>query len=429
MELVPPNFVPRPVEPVVKNGRGMHVMGFMKPSVLKLVSKQDSSSKVASTSSPAAPEAGKSECATISNADLEHDEHKHSQDVSTAPELDGGSNGKVRGPCMQANGRYLYLHGNYWDYNRYRHGKQGQGQIDPRLKSIVEHLGEDFFRGQDVLDIGCNHGLVALAIARHYGAQHVLGVDIDAALIEAAQQSKESSTGDSDTSISVEFRAEDFLSMPARRVEGTGKLEKFDIILCLSVTKWIHFYHGDTGIRKMFKRCLKRLRPGGFLILEPQEWESYKKKRHITREVRQTVASIELRPEHFDNYLRGLGFKRKCRIHPPDNVFKNWQRVIRVFKKPRVGVLAAANDPEAVHHPDSNQEEGNLEQPATQHCKKKSKQQSFDNKTADGRCPQERKKKKSRASASICDTDLNDNGGSEHELPATKLKKSKPHKT
>jgi len=111
--------------------------------------------------------------------------------------------------------------------------------------------------------------------------------------------------------------------------------ELFDAILCLSVTKWVHFTRGDSGIRKLFRRVLKRLRPGGVFVLEPQEWSSYKKKRHLTPEIRQTVAGIEMKPSAFDDYLVGLGFEKVATIAPPSEGPQGFRRSILVYRKPR----------------------------------------------------------------------------------------------
>ena len=57
---------------------------------------------------------------------------------------------------------------------------------------------------------------------------------------------------------------------------------EYDVILALSLSKWIHLNWGDTGIKRFFKKVYRHLRPGGKFILEPQPFNSYSKKKKLT---------------------------------------------------------------------------------------------------------------------------------------------------
>jgi len=57
---------------------------------------------------------------------------------------------------------------------------------------------------------------------------------------------------------------------------------EYDLVICFSVTKWVHLNFGDGGLKRFFRRIYKALRPGGRLILEAQSWKSYSKRKRLT---------------------------------------------------------------------------------------------------------------------------------------------------
>ena len=178
--------------------------------------------------------------------------------------------------------RKTFIYGNYDAYYGYRSGPRGAPeQRDPRLAL----LQRAWFEGRRVLDIGCNSGVITFAMAEHFAPRSILGVDIDGHLVSralkrlarlrsedtaGAAEPGDGAVAGADSAAApgfphnIDFRAENYVARKHRRhgrqrkaakaaagAEGGGgggkppAPERYDVILCLSVTKWIHLNWGD----------------------------------------------------------------------------------------------------------------------------------------------------------------------------------------
>ncbi|XP_042520778.1 probable RNA methyltransferase At5g51130 [Macadamia integrifolia] len=235
------------------------------------------------------------------------------------------------------------IYGNYRNYYGYRTKDLKE---DPRLMV----LKKEWFEGKDCLDIGCNQGLITISIAKKFSCGSICGIDIDAHLIESAywnlrrsakmdkasckisneNRSKLSEGANglehSDTaSLSgetvnvlrhsnpsqkpnlldvVSFREEDIVASRRRCSEA------YDTILCLSVTKWVHLNWGDDGLITLFAKIWRLLRPGGVLILEAQNWKSYKSNYQVSEIATFNYQNVLFPPLLFQEILLDkIGFR------------------------------------------------------------------------------------------------------------------------
>ncbi|XP_067007500.2 7SK snRNA methylphosphate capping enzyme isoform X1 [Anabrus simplex] len=258
----------------------------------------------------------------------------------------------------------------YGNYSRYYGYRNPAHEVDPRLKCFAER--REIFHNKDVLDIGCNIGHITLTIARDFNAKSVVGVDIDRSLIDIARknvkhyvkcaQPSSSDQGPSSSksfpiSMSVLYGEINFGNLNGSSsqrtsfpdnvsfVQGNYVLEtddllsteraQFDVILCLSLTKWIHLNWGDMGLKRAFKRMYVQLRLGGKLILEVQPLESYKRKKTLTETIYRNFNSMEFMPEQFIHYLLSseVGFTDCETIGTPRHKSKGFQRPIHILTK------------------------------------------------------------------------------------------------
>uniref|UniRef100_A0A1B6CFH9 RNA methyltransferase n=1 Tax=Clastoptera arizonana TaxID=38151 RepID=A0A1B6CFH9_9HEMI len=244
----------------------------------------------------------------------------------------------------------------FGNYNRYYGYRNAHQEFDIRLKVLERQ--KELFIGKDVLDIGCNVGHVTLAIARDFGPSKVVGVDIDRSLIEAARTNIRHyvNSGKKDrffpVSMPIVYGPVDIPGVSEDTafphnvsfIQGNYVLDsdvllsmeisQFDVILCLSVTKWVHLNWGDAGLKRAFKRMYAQLRPGGVLILEAQPWCSYKKKKNLTETTWTNYKNIELFPHKFTQFLLSeVGFSTCELMGSPLHHSQGFQRAIRIYKK------------------------------------------------------------------------------------------------
>ncbi|XP_053983575.1 7SK snRNA methylphosphate capping enzyme-like isoform X1 [Hylaeus volcanicus] len=259
----------------------------------------------------------------------------------------------------------------YGNYNRYYGYRNFQQELDTRLTVFAQR--KELFIGKDVLDIGCNIGHITLSVARDFSARSVTGIDIDRTLINIARKNVKryvncvqspAGNGDDDhqdvnffpISMPINYGPVDIPGFTKSKnhkgfphnvtfVQGNYVLEndallcteqpQFDTILCLSITKWIHLNFGDAGLKQAYKRMFAQLRPGGVLVLEPQGWSSYARKKNLTERIYKNYQSIEFRPHNFTQYLLSaeVGFSKCEVLSIPPHPSKGFQRPIHLFTK------------------------------------------------------------------------------------------------
>jgi 7SK snRNA methylphosphate capping enzyme len=251
--------------------------------------------------------------------------------------------------------------GNYHSYYKKR--------ID--LPDRMKDLDESWFQGKVCLDIGCNDGLVTCEIAKSFKPESIIGIDIDKFLIESAEsrlkrarfsilkEGKElpssSSLGrfvprsvkglkpnmksliDSNKVLSekketfpanVRFIHKDFFELE----ESFGG--RYDTIICLSITKWIHLYHGDEGILRFFGNIHGLLKNNGLFILEYQPWKSYKKRKNASEICQNNYNRIEIFPSMFrDMLINRFHFDVQRELRTDETSCSGFLRPILVLRK------------------------------------------------------------------------------------------------
>jgi 7SK snRNA methylphosphate capping enzyme len=217
----------------------------------------------------------------------------------------------------------------------------------------------------EVLDVGCHEGRLALALWRLAAPRRLLGIDLDPVLVRKARARRDAwahkrlpdKTTDETNSEKKnekkeknekndkndkkdqmeEFRDATGLEFEARNVMDPPDLppSSYDVVLCLSVTKWIHLHHGDDGIRRLFAQIHSTLRTGGLFFLESQDFPSYKKKKRLmTAAMTDMLKKIQFKPDAFVAYLtENLGFELLEELKPDAEAETGFDRPIWKLRK------------------------------------------------------------------------------------------------
>ncbi|VVC99081.1 unnamed protein product [Leptidea sinapis] len=123
---------------------------------------------------------------------------------------------------------------------------------------------------------------------------------------------------------------------------GSMDSPQFDLILCLSTTKWMHLNWGDAGLKRAFRRMFNDLRPGGKL---PTIYENFN--------------GIELYPNKFREYLLSpeIGFSKCSMLGVPQHASKGFRRPIQLYVKgdftPSKARWSDAYAPSSHHRPEA----------------------------------------------------------------------------
>lgn len=188
--------------------------------------------------------------------------------------------------CSQKENKEKFIYGNYSQYYGYRN--KDKDNHDIRLDVFAEQ--KEIFKNKQILDIGCNSGFITMEVAKQLEIKSIVGLDIDKSLINQAIKNltkcKKSLPMDNELKklkkfpFNVTFVHGNYV-LKDDVLLGIEKAQ-FDVILCLSITKWIHLNFGDKGLKQAFRRMFLQLKPQGRLILEAQPFDNYGRRKKMT---------------------------------------------------------------------------------------------------------------------------------------------------
>ncbi|PXF45040.1 putative RNA methyltransferase [Gracilariopsis chorda] len=262
-------------------------------------------------------------------------------------------------------------HGSYRHY--YKRRLQGNDpSTDDRLPLIRQLCAA--YKPFTMLDVGCNDGQILMQLARHPDCANAVGVDIDTKLIRRARgalrmrihngekaEAKQSPRTPSHAisfPFNTSFRVEDMSAEQASQPQSAQY--QYHLVLCLSVTKWVHLDGGDAAIQRLFHTMYECLKPGGVLVLEPQPPKSYKlaRQKGLAPKSR-SFDHLKLKPSMFPDYLlKQCGFSAMRVLRDKSPAGKAFNRPIFAFFKgehaPSLRLFDEAHPEQSHNAPETN---------------------------------------------------------------------------
>jgi 7SK snRNA methylphosphate capping enzyme len=146
---------------------------------------------------------------------------------------------------------------------------------------------------------------------------------LDTGLIASAREAKQAALSEGQAVENVTFEEFDFANTWPFTGAAAGQ---WDVIMLLSVVKWLHLNNSDDVLVELFRRLYEIVVSGGFLVLEPQDWANYKRAAKKCPSLKENFKKLELRPPFTETLVEGgweevdgwerdeFGFERSVRI-------------------------------------------------------------------------------------------------------------------
>ncbi|SCM00159.1 bicoid-interacting protein BIN3, putative [Plasmodium chabaudi chabaudi] len=232
-------------------------------------------------------------------------------------------------------------------------------KIDDYRLSNINNLIKDIFKNKIILDIGCNYGITTFLLSLKYKCKTVNGIDIDYNIInknisilklffdfiliynkqkhmlpfllnkhflktessifnelhllyeeltlkgvdknDEERNEHNLEVCQNEFPFNIYFSCSNIFDKCFENVQN-----KYDVIICFSVLKWIHLNYGDNKLILFFDLVYKLLKNGGYFILEYHREIKYKLKKNEKIFFLEKKKKLKMNYTHFDDIAQGL---------------------------------------------------------------------------------------------------------------------------